>query len=77
MKSKDVLRVLNIIRQTLTKYAKEKIVRVNVLPNKRYDYNDEDVYKFLNKDVTRKTFIYALTCPHRNKKLIWRTKYQF
>lgn len=67
MKSKDVLRVLNITRQTLTKYVKEKIIRVNVLPNKRYDYNDEDVYKFLNKDVTRKTFIYARVSTSKQK----------
>lgn len=67
MKSKDVLRVLNITHQTLTKYVKEKIIRVNVLPNKRYDYNDEDVYKFLNKDVTRKTFIYARVSTSKQK----------
>lgn len=46
MKSKDVLKVLNITCQTLTKYVKEKIIRVNVLPNNQYDYNDDDVYKF-------------------------------
>ena len=58
---------MNIIRQTLTKYVKEKIIRVNVLLNKRYDYNDEDVYKFLNKDVTRKTFIYARVSTSKQK----------
>lgn len=67
MKSKDVLRVLNITRQTLTKYVKEKIIRVNVLPKNRYNYNDEDVYKFLNKDVTRKTFIYAHVSTSKQK----------
>ena len=49
MLAKDVLRVLGITRPTLTKYVKTGIIRVNVLPNKRYDYNEEDVYGFLNK----------------------------
>ena len=34
---------------------KTEVIRVEVLPNGRYDYNEEDVYKFLNKDVKRKT----------------------
>ncbi len=29
------------------------------MPNKMYSYNDEHVYKILNKDVKRKTVIYA------------------
>ena len=29
------------------------------MPNGHYNYNEEDVYKFLNKDVKRKTYIYA------------------
>ena len=56
MLAKDVLRVLGITRPTLTKYVKTGIIRVNVLPNKRYDYNEDDVYGFLNKDMKRKTF---------------------
>ena len=47
MLSKDVLRVLGITRPTLTKYVKTGIIRVKVLPNKRYDYNEvEDVPHF-------------------------------
>ena len=48
MLAKDVLRILGITRPTLTKYVKTGIIRVNILPNKRYDYNEEDVYGFLN-----------------------------
>ncbi len=29
------------------------------MPNSMYDYNEEDVYKILNKDVKRKAVIYA------------------
>lgn len=59
MNSKEVLRVLGVTRQTLTKYVKEGTIKVETLPNGRYDYDDESVYKFFNKDVKRKTYIYA------------------
>lgn len=68
MKSCDVLRTLGITRQTLTKYVKKGIIRTTILPNGRYDYNEEDVYKFLNKDVKRKTYIYARVSTSKQKK---------
>ena len=55
MFAKDVLRILQVSRPTLTKYVKTGIIRVHVMPNSHYDYNEEDVYKFLNKDMPRKT----------------------
>ena len=67
MLAKNVLRTLGITRPTLTKYVKEGIIRVNVLPNKRYNYNEEDVYNFLNKDVKRKTVIYARVSTSKQK----------
>ena len=57
MKSKEVLNLLKITRPTLTKYVKENIIRVIEMPNGRYDYNEEDVYKIINKGVERKTYI--------------------
>lgn len=68
MTAKEVLRILGITRQTLTKYVKTEVIRVEVLPNGRYDYNEEDVYKFLNKDVNRKTYIYARVSTSKQKK---------
>ena len=68
MTAKEVLRILGITRQTLTKYVKTEVIRVEVLPNGRYDYNEEDVYKFLNKDVKRKTYIYARVSTSKQKK---------
>ena len=59
MFAKDVLRVLQVSRPTLSKYVKTGIIRVHVMQNGHYDYNEEDVYKFLNKDVKRRTYIYA------------------
>ena len=74
MFAKDVLRILQVSRPTLTKYVKTGIIRVHVMPNGHYDYNEEDVYKFLNKDVKRKTYIYArVSTP--NRSLISRTRF--
>jgi predicted site-specific integrase-resolvase len=68
MKTKDVLRILNITRPTLTKYVKSGTIGVTELPNGRYDYNEQDVYKFLNKDCSRKTVIYARVSTNKQKK---------
>lgn len=68
MKTKDVLRILGITRPTLTKYVKEGIIGTTLLPNGRYDYSEEDVYKFLNKDCKRKTVIYARVSTNKQKK---------
>ncbi len=43
-------------------------IRYTVLPTKFYDYNDEDVYKLLNRDVKRKTFLYARVSTSKQKK---------
>lgn len=67
MKSKDVLRLLGITRVTLTKYVKEGIIGVTNLPNGRYDYSEQDVYKFLNKDCKRRTVIYARVSTKKQK----------
>ena len=58
MKSKEVLELLQITRPTLTKYVKEGLIKVNILPNGRYDYDKDSVYKLFNKGVERKTYIY-------------------
>ena len=38
-----------------------------MMPNKMYNYNEEDVYKILNKDVKRKTVIYARVSTSKQK----------
>jgi len=68
MKSKDVLRVLRVTRPTLTKYVKEGTIKVTRMPNGQYDYDDESVYKFLNKDIKRRTYIYARVSTSNQKK---------
>lgn len=68
MKSKDVLRILRVTRPTLTKYVKEGIIKVTRMPNGQYDYDEESVYKFLNKDIKRRTYIYARVSTSNQKK---------
>lgn len=68
MKAKEVLNLLRIARQTLVRYVKNGTIRVVELPNKQYDYNDEDVYKLLNKDIKRKIIIYARVSTPKQKK---------
>ena len=68
MKSKELLSLLRITRQTLVRYVKKGTIRAVELPNGYYDYNDEDVYKMLNKDIRRKTVIYARVSTPKQKK---------
>jgi predicted site-specific integrase-resolvase len=67
MKSFEVLRLLHITRPTLTKYVKSGIIKVTKLPNGQYDYDTDSVYNFLNKDVRRKTYIYARVSTQKQK----------
>ena len=68
MTAKEVLRVLQITRQTLTKYVKEGKIKVTVKGNGRYDYDTDSVYKMLNKDNERKTYLYARVSTAKQKK---------
>lgn len=65
--AKEVFRFLKISRPTLTKYVKSGIIRIEILPNGRYNYNEDDVYKFLNRDLKRKTVIYARVSTPKQK----------
>lgn len=68
MEAKEVLRVLQITRPTLTKYVKEGKLKVVVKGNGRYDYDADSVYKMLNKDIERKTYLYARVSTDKQKK---------
>lgn len=58
---------MQITRPTLTKYVKEGLIKVNILPNGRYDYDKDSVYKLFNKGVERKTYIYARVSTPKQK----------
>lgn len=68
MKAKEVLQILRVTRPTLTKYVKEGLIKVNVKANGQYDYDSDSVYKLLNKDIERKTYIYARVSTAKQKK---------
>ena len=68
MRSKEVLNLLRITRPTLTKYVKTGVIKAIPKPNGQYEYDEESVYAFLNKDVKRKTYIYARVSTSKQKK---------
>lgn len=70
MKTKEVLQLLRISRTTLTKYVKNGLIKVTTLPNGRYDYNEESVYKNFNKNLLRETCVYARVSTSRQKKFL-------
>lgn len=70
MKAKEVLKLLHITRQTLTKYVKRGLIKTVTKGNGRYDYDEQSVYSFLNKGVERKSVIYARVSTNGQKKAL-------
>ena len=68
MKASEVLQLLKITRPTLTKYVKEGKIKVTVKGNGQYDYDVDSVYRMLNKDIERKTYLYARVSTVKQKK---------
>ena len=68
MKAKEVMSLLRISRPTLCKYVKSGIIKTTKLGNNQYDYDEESVYAFLNKDVKRKTVIYCRVSTSKQKQ---------
>lgn len=68
MKAKEVLQILRVTRPTLTKYVKDGLIKVTVKGNGQYDYDSDSVYKLLNKDIERKTYVYARVSTSKQKK---------
>ena len=54
MKAKEVLKVLNISRQTLYRYVKQGLILVDSCINGQYRYNAASVFKLLNLPVPEK-----------------------
>ena len=69
MKAKDVLELLQISRPTLTKYIKQGTIKTITLPNGKYDYDKDSVYKIFNKGVEQK-YIFMQKYQHLNKRKI-------
>ncbi len=56
MKSKEVMKLMNISRTTLFYYTKNGKIKVTKFDNGYYDYDEESVFKLLsiNTDLIRK-----------------------
>ena len=67
MKARELLNLLSISRKALHVYVATGKIRYTVMPNGYYDYNDENVYKLLNRDVKRKTVIYSMVSTNKQK----------
>jgi len=67
MKCKEVLKLLKITRPTLSKYVKIGKIRTIENTNGFYTYNDEDVFKILNKELVRKSVIYSRVSTSKQK----------
>ena len=67
MKSAKVLKILHITRQTLVQYVKRKEIRVVLLPNGTYDYNDDDVYRKAGLASERMNVVYARVSTAKQK----------
>ena len=67
MKARDVMRILKISRPSLTKYVHNGKLKVTIGANGRYDYDDKSVYKILNRNVERKSVIYARVSTQKQK----------
>ncbi len=72
MKPKEVMEVLRISRSTLRRLRKEGKIKWIMLPNRRYEYDEESIYKYLlesmGKPPQRKTVIYARVSTQKQKQ---------
>ncbi|ATZ80992.1 putative site-specific integrase-resolvase [Bodo saltans virus] len=66
MRSKDVLKILNVTRVTLTTYVKTGKIKVTKLANGYYDYDDKSIYDFIghNKKIN---IIYTRVSTNKQK----------
>jgi len=70
MKSKEVLKLLKVTRATLTSYIKSGKITGTKLENGYYDYNEESIYNFFNKQypfINRVNIIYARVSTYKQK----------
>jgi putative resolvase len=68
MKANEVLKKLNITRPTLSSYVKKGLIQVSKLPNGQYDYQEDSIYKFLNRNLDRQNVIYTRVSTSNQKK---------
>ena len=73
MKAKEVLKILQVSRQTLTTYVKNGSIVVQKKPNGYYDYDEDSVLKKAGITPERKIVVYARVST-QNKRQTSRTR---
>ena len=68
MRSKEASRILGVTNTTLQDYVKKGYIKAEKTPSGIYNYDEGSLYKFLNKDVVRKNYIYARVSSSSQKK---------
>ena len=71
MKANEVLKILGITRPTLTKYVKTGLIKINVLPTGRYNYDDNSVFSFIGQKIKKRgesVISYARVSTQSQKK---------
>ncbi len=68
MKAKQVLNHLQITRTTLSRYVRDKKLRVIKLHNGQYDYLEEDVFSLKTNSSPRINITYARVSTHKQKQ---------
>jgi putative resolvase len=67
MRSKEVLQLLKVSRVTLSTYVRKGIIKVNLMANGFYDYDEQSIYDFLGINNDRVNIIYARVSTHKQK----------
>ena len=67
MKTGDACRLLQVTKVTLYKYQKEGKISGYKLPNGYWNWDDESVYSYFNKDVPRLNYAYARVSTNKQK----------
>ena len=53
MKAKEVMKLLQISRPTLSRYVKQGLIKVDAIINGKYRYNAESVYQLMTNNVNK------------------------
>jgi len=67
MKAKDVLKITGITRNHLYRLVKPGKIKACRKPNGQYDYNPDDVYKYVGKKRRNLNIIYARVSTSKQK----------
>jgi predicted site-specific integrase-resolvase len=67
MKVKEVLKLINVRRETLSRLVRQGRIRTAETPSGRYEYNEEDVLKYAGKKRENLKVIYARVSTQKQK----------